>query len=87
MTGDGTSTGATGPQVSPLAPAAFPDLPSIPGVRFAAAAAGIKAPGRVDVMLAEIAAGSTITKDVADGELAIGRSRQANKPGWAGRTG
>ena len=34
-----------------------------------------------------IAAGSTITKDVADGELAIGRSRQANKPGWAGRTG
>ena len=34
-----------------------------------------------------IAAGSTITKDVTDGALAIGRSRQANKPGWADRTG
>ena len=44
------------------------------------------APVRVGTQVT-IAAGSTITKDVADGELAIGRSRQANKPGWAGRTG
>ncbi len=28
------------------------------------------------------AAGSTITEDVPDGALAIGRSRQVNKPGW-----
>ncbi|MBF9031278.1 bifunctional glutamate N-acetyltransferase/amino-acid acetyltransferase ArgJ [Rhodobacterales bacterium HKCCE3408] len=48
------------PSVSPLAPAAFPDLPAIDGVRFAAAEAGIKRAGRVDVMLAEIAAGSSI---------------------------
>jgi bifunctional UDP-N-acetylglucosamine pyrophosphorylase/glucosamine-1-phosphate N-acetyltransferase len=29
-----------------------------------------------------VAAGSTITKDVSDGALAIGRSRQMNKEGW-----
>ena len=29
-----------------------------------------------------IAAGSTITRDVGAGDLAIGRSRQENKPGW-----
>ena len=31
---------------------------------------------------AYIAAGSTITKDVAPGSLAIGRARQVEKPGW-----
>jgi bifunctional UDP-N-acetylglucosamine pyrophosphorylase / glucosamine-1-phosphate N-acetyltransferase len=29
-----------------------------------------------------IAAGSSITEDVPDGALALGRSRQTNKPGW-----
>tara|TARA_B100001939_G_scaffold336244_1_gene339160 strand:- start:126 stop:1484 length:1359 start_codon:yes stop_codon:yes gene_type:complete len=33
-----------------------------------------------------VAAGSTISKDVTDGALAIGRARQANKPGWADRS-
>ncbi|MGR3434414.1 MAG: bifunctional glutamate N-acetyltransferase/amino-acid acetyltransferase ArgJ [Shimia sp.] len=37
---------------SPLAPAAFPDLPRVAGARFATAAAGIKYRGRDDVMLA-----------------------------------
>ena len=47
--------------VSPLAPAGgFPDLPVIAGVRFAATAAGIKYRGRTDVMLAELAPGTTI---------------------------
>ena len=47
--------------VSPLAPAGgFPDLPVIAGVRFAATAAGIKYTGRTDVMLAELAPGTTI---------------------------
>ena len=47
--------------VSPLAPpAGFPALPVIDGVRFAAAEAGVRYPGRLDVMLAEIAAGSAI---------------------------
>ncbi len=46
--------------VSPLAPAAFPDLPVIDGVRFASAMAGVKYQGRTDVMLAELAEGSTI---------------------------
>jgi glutamate N-acetyltransferase/amino-acid N-acetyltransferase len=44
--------------VSPLAPAAFPALPAIDGVRFAAAEAGVRYRGRLDVMLAEVAAGS-----------------------------
>ena len=47
--------------VSPLAPpAGFPALPVIDGVRFAAAEAGVRYSGRLDVMLAEIAAGSAI---------------------------
>ena len=47
-------------KISPLAPASFPKLPSISGVTFATAAAGIKYAGRTDVMLASIAAGSTV---------------------------
>ena len=38
--------------LSPLAPKSYPDLPTIEGVRFATAAAGIKYKGRTDVMLA-----------------------------------
>lgn len=52
---------ATQPPVSPLAPArGFPSLPIIRGVRFAAAAAGVKYQGRTDVMLAEIAPGASV---------------------------
>jgi glutamate N-acetyltransferase / amino-acid N-acetyltransferase len=46
--------------VSPLAPARFPDLPPIAGVRLAAYAAGVRYAGRDDVMLAELAPGSAI---------------------------
>ncbi|MGD1015106.1 MAG: bifunctional glutamate N-acetyltransferase/amino-acid acetyltransferase ArgJ [Roseiarcus sp.] len=38
--------------LSPLAPKKFPALPAIAGVRFAAAAAGVRYQGRADVMLA-----------------------------------
>lgn len=55
-----TDTKTDGPAVSPLAPASFPALPEIDGVRFAAGAVGIKKANRVDVMLAEIAPGSAI---------------------------
>lgn len=46
--------------VSPLAPAAFPNLPVIDGVRFASAMAGVKYNNRTDVMLAELVEGSTV---------------------------
>ena len=46
--------------ISPLAPAHFPNLPIIEGVRFAAGAAGINYKDRTDVMLAELTAGTTI---------------------------
>ncbi len=46
--------------VSPLAPAAFPDIPVIKGVRFASIAAGVRYSGRTDVMLAHLAPGSTV---------------------------
>ncbi|SFE14478.1 glutamate N-acetyltransferase [Sulfitobacter brevis] len=46
--------------VSPLAPAQFPDLPVIEGVRFATTAAGVKYQGRTDVMLALLAPGSAV---------------------------
>lgn len=47
--------------VSPLAPAAFPDLPVIDGVDFAALSAGVRYAGRTDVMLARLAPGSVVT--------------------------
>lgn len=34
---------------------------------------------------AYVAAGSSVTDDVPPGALAVGRSRQVNKPGWVGR--
>ena len=45
---------------SPLAPNSFPKLPIIDGVQFATAATGVKYRNRTDVMLASIAAGSTV---------------------------
>ncbi|HGG06206.1 MAG TPA: bifunctional glutamate N-acetyltransferase/amino-acid acetyltransferase ArgJ [Aliiroseovarius sp.] len=47
--------------VAPLAPkAGFPDLPVIDGVRFATTNSGMKYKNRPDVMLAELAPGTTI---------------------------
>ena len=45
---------------SPLAPAQFPALPNVAGVRFGTLAAGIKYQNRSDVMLAELAPGTSI---------------------------
>ncbi|MZR29017.1 bifunctional glutamate N-acetyltransferase/amino-acid acetyltransferase ArgJ [Sneathiella litorea] len=45
---------------SPLAPATFPDLPEIAGVRFACGNSGMRYKGRDDVMLAEFAPGTTV---------------------------
>jgi glutamate N-acetyltransferase/amino-acid N-acetyltransferase len=65
------------PKISPLAPARFPDLPIIGGVRFASAAAGVRYKGRTDVMLAfmeEATVAGTFTRSatrsapVRDGE-------------------
>lgn len=41
--------------LSPLAPASFPDLPTIAGVQFGTAMAGVKYQNRTDVMLALLA--------------------------------
>ncbi|MBD24564.1 MAG: bifunctional ornithine acetyltransferase/N-acetylglutamate synthase [Candidatus Marinimicrobia bacterium] len=46
--------------VSPLAPASFPKLPAIKGVRIASHAAGIRYQGRSDVFLAELAPSTTV---------------------------
>jgi len=45
---------------SPLAPASFPELPEIAGVRFASAEAGVKYRGRTDVMLAVMDPGTSV---------------------------
>ena len=45
---------------SPLAPDSFPKLPVVGGVRFAAAAAGVRYTGRTDVMLAVMAPGTSM---------------------------
>lgn len=46
--------------VSPLAPAVFPSLPPIAGVRLATANSGIRYKGRDDLMLAVLDAGTTV---------------------------
>jgi glutamate N-acetyltransferase/amino-acid N-acetyltransferase len=46
--------------VSPLAPTKIPDLPVIPGVKLATAAAGIRYKGRTDVLLAILDQGTTV---------------------------
>jgi glutamate N-acetyltransferase/amino-acid N-acetyltransferase len=45
---------------SPLAPDGFPDLPEIAGVRLAAGRTETRYKGREDLMLAELAAGTTV---------------------------
>jgi glutamate N-acetyltransferase / amino-acid N-acetyltransferase len=46
--------------ISPLAPAQFPDMPPIAGVKLATAAAGIRYAGRTDVLLALFDEGTTV---------------------------
>ncbi|MCX8501034.1 MAG: bifunctional glutamate N-acetyltransferase/amino-acid acetyltransferase ArgJ [Alphaproteobacteria bacterium] len=46
--------------ISPLAPASFPDLPKIAGVKLATGVAGIRYSGRRDLLLAVVSAGSTV---------------------------
>lgn len=46
--------------VSPLAPAAFPELPQIDGVSYAAVAAGVRYKNRTDVMLATLVPGTSV---------------------------
>ncbi len=45
---------------SPLAPARFPKLPEVAGVRIAAAACGLRYSGRDDLMMAEFDRGTTV---------------------------
>jgi glutamate N-acetyltransferase/amino-acid N-acetyltransferase len=47
-------------KISPLAPARFPDMPAIAGVRMGAGAAGIKRREGVDVMLAALDPGTAV---------------------------
>src|SRR5215831_1225119 len=46
--------------ISPLAPAQFPDMPPVAGVRLATAAAGIRYAGRTDVLLVLFDQGTTV---------------------------
>ncbi len=59
-------------KVSPLAPAKFPRLPAIDGVRLAAHACGIRYQGRTDLMIAELAPGT-----VAAGVFTRSKTRSA----------
>src|SRR6516164_4599247 len=46
--------------ISPLAPARFPDMPPVAGVKLATAAAGIRYSGRTDVLLALFEQGTSV---------------------------
>jgi len=56
---------AAGHARSPLAPASFPELPTVKGARFAAAAAGVRYRGRDDVMLVLLEPGTTMAAALA----------------------
>src|SRR5262245_46744821 len=64
--------GALG-KISPFAPKHVPQLPVIDGVRLAATAAGIRYPGRTDLMLAVFDPGTTVAG-------VLTRSRTASAP-------
>lgn len=59
-------------KVSPLAPAAFPELPPVAGVRLAAAETGIRYKNRPDVLLAIMEPGTTVA-----GSFTRSKSRSA----------
>jgi glutamate N-acetyltransferase/amino-acid N-acetyltransferase len=48
------------PSISPLAPASFPEMPPVAGVRLSTAAAGIRYAGRTDVLLALFDPGTAV---------------------------
>jgi glutamate N-acetyltransferase/amino-acid N-acetyltransferase len=61
MTTDGIKSSVPmATKVSPLAPARFPDMPPVEGVRLATAAAGIRYAGRTDVLLTVLAPGTAV---------------------------
>ena len=47
-------------RVSPFAPERLPEMPPVPGVRLAACAAGIRYPGRTDLMAVVLDEGTTV---------------------------
>ncbi len=47
-------------KISPFAPAGFPELPALDGVRLGVAACGVRYAGRDDLMVAELAPGTTV---------------------------
>ena len=59
--------------ISPLAPARFPDLPPVPGVRLAAGEAQLRYRGRPDLLLASFAPETTVAGTLT-------RSRTAAPP-------
>ena len=59
-------------KISPFAPKELPHLPAIDGVRLAATAAGIRYPGRTDLLLALFDPGTTGFKVVTRRRVKIG---------------
>ena len=66
--------------VSPLAPAHFPDMPPVDGVRIATAAAGIRYAGRTDVLLALLDQGTTVAGVLHPLEMSVRPGRLVPRP-------
>ncbi len=60
---------------SPLAPAALPALPAMRGVRLATAQAGIRYKDRTDLLLVELAKGTTVAGVFTRSKGALGAGR------------
>ena len=69
--------------ISPFAPARFPELPAVAGVAAASAAAGVRYPGREDVLLVTLPKGTTVagtfTRNTMPGAPVDWSRRQAPK--------
>ncbi len=66
-------------KLSPLAPASFPLLPPIAGVRLMTAAAGIRYQGRDDVLVMVVDEGTTVAGVLTQLEMSVGAGRMVPK--------
>ena len=70
---------------SPLAPAGFPDIPAVPGVRIASASCGLRYKGRKDLFLAALVKGTQVAGVFTQSKTAAAPVHWCRKQAGRGR--